>query len=801
VDRDDNVHMGGRTVLVGRDSELSELASAIESAATGSPSAVLIHGEAGVGKTRLVTEAMARGELRGARALWGRCLRFGTAESSFQPVGQLLTQWFRQAGEGERSKVLRDLPTAKLATVAPIIAEPTEGDEGRLIPLLATVLERICEQAPTVLVIDDLQWADTTSLDLLAYLVAGFGPGQHVGLFATYRDTELHEGHRLRGWLADVRRQPGVGEVQVEPLGLQETEELVAHLCGDEDAVSRGGAVFERSRGNPYFTELLALAPGPDLTADGGIRDALLASWHRLDAPAREVAQLLAVGGRPVDRSVLEQLVVAHQGSRDVFRSCVQELVSGGIGSVNAAGEVWFHHPLLSEVLLTTLSPGELRDIHGEYARMWVDADDAPPAARAAHLALHHDGAHHHNAAFEWSLRAAEAAAALFAWSEEFEHLQRACRLWPRVSPARRGIDGDRFRLVGRASDSAVRAGRFLLALELREEALRLVDRLTQPLDAARLHIHLATLQALADDDRFAWVEPEMLTLTEAAPDSPERAIALAKLAITEIKGGRYRAAANRAAESVRVARRSGSEEALAWALGYRSQLEYETSEGLEDAEEAVVHARASGDRLLLTIATGCLVNCLGSLGQRSRAAERSLDIVRDLMATGSIYETIPVLPAVAQYLLDIGRWAEARDLLREALGHRIPSSRGADLRRVAADLAARAGDLSAASQHLTRARELSPQRRLVFDPFVSAETRVALAMGDQVYALSLMAEAMPPCGRWTTTARTSCSCGRRGPLQTSPPNRASRTRLSRGSTSSWDFVRTHRSQRERRTT
>ena len=74
--------MGGRTVLVGRDSELSELASAIESAVTGSPTAVLVHGEAGVGKTRLVTEAMARGELHGVRALWGRCLRFGTAESS-----------------------------------------------------------------------------------------------------------------------------------------------------------------------------------------------------------------------------------------------------------------------------------------------------------------------------------------------------------------------------------------------------------------------------------------------------------------------------------------------------------------------------------------------------------------------------------------------------------------------------------------------------------------------------------------------------------------------------------------------
>ena len=735
--------MGARAALVGRDAEQRVLAAALDAAASGTPCALLVHGEAGIGKTRLVTEATAELERQGGLALWGRCLRFGAAESSFQPVGQLLTQWFRRADQEERERVLHRLPVEALAAIAPILGAATDQGAGRLMPVLATVLERIAERRPTVLIVDDLQWADTTSLDLLSFLVAGFGHGQRLAVLATYRDTDLHEGHRLHGWLADVRRLPGVSELQLERLGLPETEELVASLCGEDGVVSRAAKVFERARGNPYLTELLALAPADDALGAGGLRDALLASWHRLDGPARIVAQLLAVGGRPVDRSVLERLAMAKGLPRETILGCVSQITATGI-AVESAGGVWFRHPLIAEVLVSTLSSGELEELHGEYARLWGEATHAPIALRAAHLALHHDGARHDDEAFEWSLRAADAAADLFAWAEECEHLHRACRLWPSVTASRRRSDADRVRLLERASDSAIRAGEYPLALELREEALRLVDKETHSLEAARLYIHLATFQALGDEEKFAWFEPEMMSLTARAPGSPERAIVLAKLAISTIKAGHPRAAARRAAESVRVARHSGSDEALAWALGYRSQLEYGMHEGLKDAEEALAHAQASGDRLLLAITVGCLGNCLVSMGYRTLAAERSLAIVREMMATGSVYETVLVLAPLAQFLVDIGRWAEAREVLREGLSRRIQSSRGGDLRRVAADLAARAGDLAAASHHLIRARELAPQRRLVFDSFIPAETRVAIAMGDQVQALSLMAEAMP---------------------------------------------------------
>ena len=122
--------MEARTVLVGREAEQRELAAVIEAAVAGTPSALIVSGEAGIGKTRVVTDVTKSFESAGVRALWGRCLRFGTADSSYLPIGQLLTQWFRQADDVERLRVLHGLPVGRLATIVPILGEPAE-DESR----------------------------------------------------------------------------------------------------------------------------------------------------------------------------------------------------------------------------------------------------------------------------------------------------------------------------------------------------------------------------------------------------------------------------------------------------------------------------------------------------------------------------------------------------------------------------------------------------------------------------------------------------------------------------------------------
>ncbi|HKX67628.1 MAG TPA: AAA family ATPase [Intrasporangium sp.] len=737
--------MDARAALVGRDAERAALDEAVRRSAAGSPSAVLVSGESGIGKTRLVTEVTAGFEREGGRAFWGRCLRFGAAESPYHPIGQIVSHWFRQASAAERERVLADVDPEGLGAISPLVARSHgEPDPAELMRLVTTVLDRISAEAPTAVVVDDLQWADTTSLDLIAYLMTGFGPGQRLCVLATYRDTDLGEGHRLHGWLADMRRFPAVQFLPLGRLGLQDTEELVAQLRGNERAVARGAAVFEGSGGNPYLAELLTGVPeGESAARATTLREVLLASWHRLAKASRDLMQLLAVGGRPVPVAVLGRLAASRGLTAQDVRDGVAESGATGITILNEQGELWFRHPLLAEVILTTLLPEELLGIHREFALVWEEVANQPLVARAAHLALHYEGAGRVDDAFEWSLRASDTARELFAYAEESQHLHRASLLWERLSATLRGSDHEWALLLGRASDSAFRAGDFTLALELRERALQRVDRVGHPLDAAHLYTHLGLYKDNCGLTEVSEPEPDHLAVTEPFPESPERAIALAWTAFANLWGGRHAAAVQDADEAVRISRRAGSDEALAWALGVKSQTRWSTTAGLRDAEEAVVHARAAGDQILRGHTAVFVSNCLAGLGRVAEATDVAAGLVHELMSTRSFYEAVEVIPGVAVGLLDLGRWDELRSLLHNALSRRVQGAWGAEIRFLAADLAVRTGNLQAAQLHQTRARELLPGRRLVGGIQPVVEARIAWAAGDLARSLEILEQAL----------------------------------------------------------
>lgn len=181
-------------LLIGRSAQLSALETALAAAARGRPSAVVVGGEAGVGKTRLVTEFAQRSRGTGARVLIGGCVELGADGLPFAPFAAALRDLVRQIGVAAVAELLPGGATRELARLLPEFGEPAGPDgageaRARLFEQLLTLLERLAEAGPVVLIVEDMHWADQSSRDLLAFLIRNQPSAEGLLMVITYRKT------------------------------------------------------------------------------------------------------------------------------------------------------------------------------------------------------------------------------------------------------------------------------------------------------------------------------------------------------------------------------------------------------------------------------------------------------------------------------------------------------------------------------------------------------------------------------------------------------------------------------------
>ncbi|MGW1345534.1 helix-turn-helix transcriptional regulator [Kribbella sp. NPDC002412] len=705
--------------LAGRAEEQELLAKALQGAASGTPCALVVEGEAGVGKTSLVRDACGRREH--AQVLWGTCVNFGASSVPFAPVIGAL-----------RTHVADDIAQLAQALGG---AHPTE--PGQLLPRIDDAFNRLAQRAPTILVIDDLQWADRTSLDVLAYLIAGFR-NQRLALLMTCRDEHRGEGHPLHGWFADMRRMPSFGEVHLDRLTVAGTEEQLETILGRAVDAGFAAEVYGRSGGNPYLTELLVRSHDKAPTA---LRDALLATWHGLSPGARQTTRVLAVGGRPIELEVLAAVASDRGVDPEQVPGYLTEAADEGVVRNDGKGRAWFRHPLLAEVLYDALPHGDAVRIHASFVRVLESRSDEA----AADLAVHNHRAGRVNEAFRWSLIAADHAAELHASTVESLHLERACSLWAQLSPAIRGSRHDHIDLLRRTWDVCETAGRYTVSLEYARQAMELVDRDSEPLLASNLllasqdYVHPQSAGRKAVNDQLL----EALRLTDGHPDSAERAFALEAMAFAEAWDAVRDPAAGRSGlahveEAIRVAHRSGNEVALAAALATRALLYLHTGAGdpLPAAEEAERAGRRSGDPHRMGVAVTWRVNALGKEGRFTEAAEVALRAAEELHALGASWEHF-VGQQAADWLFVVGRWRECREVLRRGLAARCDGIIGAAVRLCSAQLALHSGRLTEARLHLDRALEMVSEDyaglRSSFS-FVKAELLIAEGEAERAF-------------------------------------------------------------------
>ncbi|HEX3201219.1 MAG TPA: AAA family ATPase, partial [Actinomycetes bacterium] len=338
--------------FVGRTEELARLAAAADQAAAGTPTAVLVGGEAGVGKTRLVGELVASARQAGATVLVGGCVELGGEGVPFAPLIEALRPFLRDLDEPELAQLVPGRTRVELARLLPELdpsGRPGTGpagsglgvggfglgsDQGRLFELLLVLLERLGAERPAVLVVEDLHWADRSTRDLLAFLHRNLRHGRLL-LVMTYRSDELHRRHPLRPFLAELDRGRRVERLELDRFGRDEVAAQLAGIQGAPAPAQLTERIHARSDGNAFFVEELAAtaAAGADGELPPSLRDTLLARIELLAEPTQQVLGIVAVAAAAVADPLLAE--VAGLPDADLLAG-LREAVSAHVLLVDA---------------------------------------------------------------------------------------------------------------------------------------------------------------------------------------------------------------------------------------------------------------------------------------------------------------------------------------------------------------------------------------------------------------------------------------------------------------------------------
>lgn len=492
-------------ILIGRDAELEELSSLLGVAHVHDVTApvdstgrhhVLLAGDAGVGKTRLLQELAFLASTRGWQTYAGHCLDFGDSALPYLPFSEVLDRLTTQLPDVvERvahghPALARLLPAGREA--APD-ARTDAVDRGQLFAAVHALLEAVGEKAPALVVVEDAHWADQSTRDLLTFLFTRPFAGP-VAIVASYRADDLHRRHPLRRQVTEWARLGGVARLFLDPLGDEDVRALVSTI----DPAVRGREredIVARAEGNAFFVEeLVGAAGGPDHWIPDELADVLLVRLDRLEDTARTLVRIASVAGRRVRHDLLAAVAELPEATLDeALRHAVEEHVL-----VAGEGAYWFRHALLGEAVYDDLLPGERVRLHGRYAAALGDCcDRESPLGSAAELARHARLALDLDTALVASVRAGDEATSVGGPDEAAQHYERALTLLS-DRPAPDGIS--LARVVEACVVALTTAGRTDRAARVAAEQLERLPADTPPADRARILTAAAMAVGILDN-------------------------------------------------------------------------------------------------------------------------------------------------------------------------------------------------------------------------------------------------------------------------------------------------------------
>jgi predicted ATPase len=299
------------STFIGRTVELGRLDAVVERAEQGRPQLVLLAGDAGVGKTRLLLAFADRARRLGMRVLMGASVELGDIGLPYLPVVDALREL---TDDPEEARLLVGAATTVpgLGRLLPGI-EPAEArlagdglDQLQVLDAVRAVLVGLAERSPIVLLLEDLHWADRATRDLVAFLARTLRSGR-VLLAVSYRSDELHRRHPLRPLLVELVRLPTVERLELGPFTRAELAEHLGAIAGAPLPAEQVEAVYARSEGNPFYAEQLLAAGAGDARVElpATLAEVLLARVQGLSEPAQRVLRVAAVAGSRVGHRLL----------------------------------------------------------------------------------------------------------------------------------------------------------------------------------------------------------------------------------------------------------------------------------------------------------------------------------------------------------------------------------------------------------------------------------------------------------------------------------------------------------------
>jgi DNA-binding CsgD family transcriptional regulator len=511
--------------LFGRDRELAEADRALALAASGTPQALLIGGDAGIGKTTLVAEVSRRADTLGFAVLTGHCLDIATRRPFGAVREALQTQLANRPDE--------TLPpvTRRLAPFLRANSAPEAGSAATLLEDLRLVIAELARESPLMLVLEDMHWVGQSTQDLAVALARTMQGSLLVVL--TYRSDDLTRRHPFRQALMEISRSIGATRIDLGPLDRSGIAGIVGTMTGSVD-VGLVDSLLARSEGNPLYAEEILDAHGDGVPEH--LQDLLLARIDSLTPTTRELLRLASVDASRIDQDLLYRATQLEQVD---VEGCIREGLDANV-LTRTGGHVDFRHGLLREAVYDDLLPDERPRMHAELARAIqarIDLEPTSDAATLGRLSFHWYAAHELPQAFATSVRAG-LAAEHYGGLDAIAHLERALDLWDRV-PEPVSLGGvpkaDSLRLLCEVCDAhgeRNRSVRYVLA------ALEELAEDSDPLLASRVYSTYGLSPAqFAGRDSQREVLEKAVQCAEGEP-SQELAKALYSLANFEFRQG-----------------------------------------------------------------------------------------------------------------------------------------------------------------------------------------------------------------------------------------------------------------------